>query len=114
MLCKDSCCVAILCRLLSAITASSANQPSATSPTKSARKPLGSRQQKQAVVDLIKKRTNQLLWEMTILEKSRNFCPNKLEQLIREVRHWQQILNQVLEATVSEIAHWYEKLVLSR
>ncbi len=67
--------------------------------------------QKAELKKVITKRTNELVREVTKLQKSKNYSPAKVEALIEEIRQLRQILAELVNATMERLEDLYRRYV---
>ncbi len=67
--------------------------------------------QKAVLQKTIEKRTNQLVKEVTKMQRSNDYSPAKLEEKIREIRYLRKVLAELANAALERIEELYRKLV---
>ena len=67
--------------------------------------------QKTEVKKAIAKRTRDLVYKATKLEKSKNYSAAKMEKLLREIRQMRSLMTQLVDMTRESIEGLYRKYI---
>jgi len=59
----------------------------------------------------IEKKTHRLITEALKMQNSKNFEPDKLEQVIQEIRYLRRILKEIINAATERLVELYKKFV---